>query len=265
MEMIGPLADARAEAVLDRLHARNTRQFRAIVLSYLPHAILSRFTGRSSVGGSSTSDAGYLRDKLLALDADKGALAYLLCRALDARRAVEVGTSFGVSTIYLAAALRDNAAIGGGSRIVIGTEIEPTKVAAARANLAEAGLHSFVDIREGDALITLGDVGSIDFLLIDIWIPLALPALKLRAKIAVGRHRHVRQCPAFREGVPGLYRVRPRSRQRLPLHAVAQTARDGALGENRSRTEVEDALIDNLVARQAKAVGKQVAKEPISA
>src|SRR3981081_1404904 len=70
------------------------RQFRAIVLSYLPHAILSRFTGRSSVGGSSTSDAGYLRDKLLALDADKGALAYLLCRALDARRAVEVGNLF---------------------------------------------------------------------------------------------------------------------------------------------------------------------------
>ena len=263
--MIGPLADARAEAVLDRLHARNTRQFRAIVLSYLPHAILSRFTGRSSVGGSSTSDAGYLRDKLLALDADKGALAYLLCRALDARRAVEVGTSFGVSTIYLAAALRDNAAIGGGSRIVIGTEIEPTKVAAARANLAEAGLHSFVDIREGDALITLGDVGSIDFLLIDIWIPLALPALKLLApKLRSGAIVMATPSGISRRS-SGLYRVRPRSRQRLPLHAVAQTARDGALGENRSRTEVEDALIDNLVARQAKAVGKQVAKEPISA
>jgi hypothetical protein len=94
MEMTGPLADARAEAVLDRLHARNTRQFRAIVLSYLPHAILSRFTGRSSVGGSSTSDAGYLRDKLLALDADKGALAYLLCRARDRgadRHRAEIG------------------------------------------------------------------------------------------------------------------------------------------------------------------------------
>jgi predicted O-methyltransferase YrrM len=181
MQMPGPLADGRAEAVLDRLHLRSTRQFRAIVLSYLPRTILSWFTGRSPVSGSSTTDADYLRDKLLALDPDKGALAYVLCRALDARRAVEVGTSFGVSTIYLAAALRDNAAIGGGSRMVIGTEIEPTKVAAARANLIEAGLQSFVDIREGDALITLADVGSIDFLLIDIWIPLALPALKLLA------------------------------------------------------------------------------------
>jgi len=180
--MTGPLADARAEAVLNRLHARHTRQFRAIVVSYLPRAILSLFTGQSIVEGASTTDAAYLRDKLLALDAEKGYLAYVLCRALDARRAVEVGTSFGVSTIYLAAALRDNAAIGGGSRILIGTEIEPTKVIAARANLAEAGLDSFVDIREGDALTTLGDVGGlVDFLLIDVWVPLCLPALKLLA------------------------------------------------------------------------------------
>ena len=43
----------------------------------------------------------------------KGRLAYVLCRALDARRVVEVGKSLGVSMIYLAAALRDNAAING--------------------------------------------------------------------------------------------------------------------------------------------------------
>lgn len=244
--MTGPLADARAEAVLDRLHARNTRQFRAIVLSYLPHAILSRFTGRSSVGGSSTSDASYLRDKLLALDADKGALAYLLCRALDARRAVEVGTSFGVSTIYLAAALRDNAAIGGGSRIVIGTEIEPTKVAAARANLADAGLHSFVDIREGDALITLGDVGLIDFLLIDIWIPLALPALKLLApKLRAGaivmcdnvRHfaKEFQDYTEFVRDPANGFRSMLWPKQR-GMELSVRTA---------ARTEVEDALIDN--------------------
>jgi predicted O-methyltransferase YrrM len=180
--MTSPLADARAEAVLQRLHAEDARQFGAMVRRYLPRALLALVTGRSGIDASSPADAAFLRDKLVALDADKGRLAYVLCRALDARRAVEVGTSFGVSTIYLAAALRDNAARDGGERTVIGTEIEPAKVAAARANLAAAGLERFAEIREGDALVTLADVeGPVDFALIDTWIPLALPALKLLA------------------------------------------------------------------------------------
>ncbi|HEY0234723.1 MAG TPA: class I SAM-dependent methyltransferase, partial [Afipia sp.] len=136
--------------------------------------------GRPAVDASAPADAAFLRDKLVALDADKGHLAYVLCRALDARRAVEVGTSFGVSAIYLAAALRDNAAVGGGVRFVTGTEIEPTKAAAARDNIAQAGLAGFVEIREGDALRTLVNMeGPLDFVLIDTWIPLALPALQL--------------------------------------------------------------------------------------
>lgn len=129
---------------------------------------------------SSPTEQAFLRDKLVALDADKGRLACTFCRVLDARQVVEVGTSFGVSTTYLAAALHDNAAAGGGERVVIGTEIEPTKVAAARANLAEAGLDRHADVREGDALAALrGLDGVLDFALIDTWIPLALPALEL--------------------------------------------------------------------------------------
>ncbi|VCU67982.1 O-methyltransferase [Pigmentiphaga humi] len=178
--MISPLADPRAEAVLSRLHAEDARQLRSIVLRYLPRALLSRFGGGSGADVSSAADRAFLRDKLVALDADKGRLAYTYCRALDARQVVEVGTSFGVSTIYLAAALRDNAAAGGGERRLIGTEIEPVKVRAARANLAEAGLADFAEIREGDALLTLKALaGPVDFLLIDTWIPLALPALEL--------------------------------------------------------------------------------------
>ena len=180
--MISPLADARAEAVLQRLHREDARQFGAMMRRYLPRTFLSLLTGRSGVDASSPADAAFLRDKLVALDAEKGHLAYLLCRALNARRAIEVGTSFGVSTIYLAAALRDNAGIEGGTHTVIGTEIEPTKITAARANLAEAGLERFAEIREGDALRTLAVIdGPIDFVLIDTWIPLALPALKLLA------------------------------------------------------------------------------------
>lgn len=178
--MISPLADPRTEAVLNRLHAQDARQFRSIVLRYLPRMLLSPFRRQSSIDMSSAADKTFLRDKLVALDADKGRLAYTFCRALDARQAIEVGTSFGVSTIYLAAAMRDNTAAGGGERRVVGTEIEPTKAKAASTNLAEAGLAGFAEILEGDALHTLPRIdGPVDFVLIDTWIPLALPALKL--------------------------------------------------------------------------------------
>lgn len=182
MTAVSPLADPRLEAVLARLHAQDKRQFRSLVQRYLPRMLISPFTGRPAGDVSSPADTAFLRDKLVALDANKGRLAYTICRALDARLAVEVGTSFGVSTLYLAAALRDNAAYGAGERRVVGTEIEPTKAAAARANWIEAGLEEFIELREGDALVTLADLeGPIDFVLIDTWIPLALPALELLA------------------------------------------------------------------------------------
>lgn len=86
----------------------------------------------------------------LAVSRNTGTLLYLLARNLRARAVVEFGTSFGVSLIHLAAAVRDN---GGGT--VIGTEYEPGKVAAARRAVREAGLADVVDIREGDAAHTL--------------------------------------------------------------------------------------------------------------
>ena len=88
----------------------------------------------------------------------------MLARACGARTVVEFGTSFGVSTLHLAAALRDN----GGGRLIT-TEFEPSKAARARNNLTEAGLIDLVEIREGDALQTLAtDLPErIDLLLLD--------------------------------------------------------------------------------------------------
>lgn len=82
----------------------------------------------------------------------------------ELRNVVEFGTSFGISTLHLAAALRDN----GGGRLIT-TEFEPSKVARARDNLAAGGLVDLVDIREGDALHTLAaDLpGRVDLLLLD--------------------------------------------------------------------------------------------------
>jgi len=124
----------------------------------------------------------FLSDKLVALDRDKAEFCYQVCRALGARRVVEAGTSFGVSTLFLAAAIRDNLRQIGGNGVVIGTEYEPQKAKAARAVFAEAGLSHFIELREGDLRDTLVDVDPpIDFLLIDIWTPMARPALELLA------------------------------------------------------------------------------------
>ena len=105
-----------------------------------------------------------LKDFPLPVSRSTGALLYMLARSGGVRSVVEFGTSFGISTIHLAAALRDN----GGGRVVT-TEFEPSKVARAQANLEAAGLADLVEIRAGDALQTLatGLPDTIDLLLLD--------------------------------------------------------------------------------------------------
>lgn len=115
-------------------------------------------------------------DNFLCVSADFGRLLYLLGCARRASRVVEFGTSFGVSTIHLACAVRDS---GGGT--VISTELEPTKAARAQQNLAAAGLAELVDIRVGDALDTLrgGVGGPVDLVHLDGAFSLYLPVLRL--------------------------------------------------------------------------------------
>jgi predicted O-methyltransferase YrrM len=96
---------------------------------------------------------------------EQGDLLYLLARATGATRVAEFATSLGVSTLYLAAAVRDN---GGG--LVIGSAIVEAKAERARRSLEEAGLASFAEIRVGDARETFADLGGpIDLLLVDGW------------------------------------------------------------------------------------------------
>jgi len=89
--------------LLAELHARSDAQL----------ADLSAFTRRrESEDWTPTAEEvkQFVSDKLVALDRDKAEFCYQLCRATDAHRIVEIGTSYGVSTLYLAAALRDNIA-----------------------------------------------------------------------------------------------------------------------------------------------------------
>ena len=105
-----------------------------------------------------------MKDLPLPVSRETGALLYMLARSSGARSVVEFGTSFGISTLHLAAALRDN----GGGRLVT-CEFEPTKVERARANLVAGGVIDLVEIRQGDALQTLrADLpAQIDLVLLD--------------------------------------------------------------------------------------------------
>jgi predicted O-methyltransferase YrrM len=107
---------------------------------------------------------GLAKDAYLAVSRDTARLLYMLARSTGASSIVEFGTSLGISTLHLAAALRDN---GGGQLIT--TEFEPSKAARARQNFAAAGLDDLIELREGDAAQTLArDLpGQIDLVLLD--------------------------------------------------------------------------------------------------
>lgn len=107
---------------------------------------------------------GRLKDFPLAVSRETGLLLYMLARSCRARTIVEFGTSFGISTLHLAAALRDN----GGGRLIT-SEFETSKLARARKNLAASGLIDLVEFREGDALQTLSvnQPDTIELLLLD--------------------------------------------------------------------------------------------------
>lgn len=105
-----------------------------------------------------------LKDLWLPVSRDTASLLYILARSTRARAIVEFGTSFGLSTLFLAAALRDN---GGG--VLIGSEFEPSKIALAREHFIEGGVSDLIEIREGDALVTLATdlPEAVDLLLLD--------------------------------------------------------------------------------------------------
>jgi predicted O-methyltransferase YrrM len=170
--------DPDLERLLAKLHAASDVQTQAIRAYQEERAKRLHPPSEDEAAQAKT----FLSDKLYALDRDKAEFCYQLCRANDARRIVEIGTSYGVSTLYLAAAVRDNVRAGGGDGLVIGTEYEPEKARAARVNFEEAGLSRFIDLREGDLRETLRQIDDpVDFMLVDIWIPMSRPALELVA------------------------------------------------------------------------------------
>jgi predicted O-methyltransferase YrrM len=156
---------------LDRLHKNaRTDLFRIALVAPL---VVPDFFGFRKVDDSRLSRR--MRSVYVPVSRSQGHLLYLVARSIDARRIVEFGTSFGISTLYLASAVKDN---GGG--VVVGSENEPSKHERARAHLEEAGLAAFADVRLGDAMRTLATVEApIDMVLLDGWKDMYLPILEM--------------------------------------------------------------------------------------
>ncbi|EPS39034.1 hypothetical protein H072_7190 [Dactylellina haptotyla CBS 200.50] len=164
--LVGDNVPAHILSLLESLHAESLKQESGITKADYENSVVD----------------SNMKDKFIALEQDKCHFVYQLIRSTNAKCVVEAGTSFGVSTIYLALAVAANCRATGGQGKVIGTEHEPDKAKEARKYWNECGeiVSNIVDLREGDLRETLKtDLETVDFLLLDIWTPMALPTLQL--------------------------------------------------------------------------------------
>jgi predicted O-methyltransferase YrrM len=159
--MTSTLSDANVRRVLDGMHSAADSN---------DPALLAKAKGKSAAERHVV-----LGDAFIPVDREAGRLLYTLARSCAPGTFVEFGTSFGISTIYLAAAVRDR-----GEGVVITTELHAGKAERARGYIREAGLLDVVDLRVGDALETLKAVErDVSLVFLDGWKELYLPVLRL--------------------------------------------------------------------------------------
>jgi len=159
--MTSSLSSPQIARLLEHLHAESAR---------VDPPLLAAAEGKPG-----EERAALLDEAFIPVDANAGRFLYAVVRGAAPGTVVEFGTSFGISTIYLAAAVRDR---GEGS--VITTELHPRKAQTAAGYFAQAGLTDRIDLRVGDALETLRDVkDDIGVLFLDGWKNLYLPVLQL--------------------------------------------------------------------------------------
>ncbi|MCX4963606.1 class I SAM-dependent methyltransferase [Streptomyces sp. NBC_00654] len=162
------LAEPRVSAALIRMFGAATRDDEtAARLWSIP------LDDRASLSAQELADAA--QEIYMPVSADGGKLLYNLIRATRPTNVVEFGTSYGISTLHLAAAVRDN-----GTGQVITTEMNRIKAASARDTFTATGLDDVITVLEGNALETLAALRQpVGFLFLDGWKNLCLPVLRL--------------------------------------------------------------------------------------
>src|ERR1700761_8959115 len=128
-----------------------------------------------STDASPQERADAASDIYMPISPTAGRLVYSLIRAAKPTTVLEFGMSYGISTLHLAAAVRDN-----GSGRVVTTELSAKKIAAARETFAAAGLADYITLLPGDARETLAGLDAPPGLVfLDGWKDLCLPVLRM--------------------------------------------------------------------------------------
>jgi len=167
------LADPRVETALSRMFALSEQD--ESTAGALPHVVRDLHAPSGAIASLSPQElADAAAGIYMPISAEGGKLLYNLVRAIRPATVVEFGMSFGISTLYLAAAVRDN-----GTGRVVTTEMSKEKIAAAQGTFAETGLDDLITVLEGDARETLADLeGPLELVLLDGWKDLCLPVLR---------------------------------------------------------------------------------------
>ena len=155
------IADNKVQSVLNRLHndAQNDR------------LIMAELASKAAGGPLTPTD---FSGAYLPIGKEQGEDIRNWIVEHKCKHIVEFGTSFGISTIYMADAAKE---IDGQ---LITTELLPSKVEIAKRNVAESGLSTVVEFRVGDAMSSLKDLNTeIDFLFLDGWKDLYLPLFQM--------------------------------------------------------------------------------------
>ena len=159
--MNSSLDDPRVRRVLDDMHTTADRN---------DPPLLEKARGKHGA-----ERAAMLGEAFIPVSPDAGRLLYVLARGATEGTLVEFGTSFGISTIYMAAAVRDR-----GAGRVVTTEMNKRKAERAGEYIAAAGLADLVELRVGDALETLKDLTrDVSMAFLDGWKDLYLPFLRM--------------------------------------------------------------------------------------
>ncbi len=164
MTRTSTLEDPRITTALDRLFAQADGD---------DERVRAAWTDEIAVA-TAQEKADAVAEVVMPISAEGGRLLYSLIRATRPATVVEFGTSFGISALYLAAAVRDN-----GSGRVLTTELNAAKADAARRTFAETGLDDLITVLLGDARETLAGTDPVGFVLLDGWKDLCLPVLRL--------------------------------------------------------------------------------------